>query len=94
MASSATVLQAFALGFALTATSAAQVVADAWPQRTVRVIVPNPAGIANDVIARLFAERLSSKWGQPVHTIRLEILSRLRRPRTISLPSLFQIRWR
>jgi tripartite-type tricarboxylate transporter receptor subunit TctC len=66
MASSVAVLQAFALGFALAAASAVQVVADAWPQRTVRVIVPNPPGIANDVIARLFAERLSSKWGQPV----------------------------
>jgi tripartite-type tricarboxylate transporter receptor subunit TctC len=66
MASLIAVLQASALGFALTVASAVQVAADVWPQRTVRVIVPNPPGIANDVIARLFAERLSSKWGQPV----------------------------
>jgi tripartite-type tricarboxylate transporter receptor subunit TctC len=39
---------------------------EAWPQRAVRVIVPNPPGISNDVIARLFAEELSARWGQPV----------------------------
>ena len=31
--------------------------AQSWPQRTVRVIVPLPAGIAIDLLARLFAER-------------------------------------
>jgi tripartite-type tricarboxylate transporter receptor subunit TctC len=40
--------------------------AQSWPQRTVRVIVPNPPGVGLDLIARLFAERLSSRWGQPV----------------------------
>ncbi len=40
--------------------------AEAWPQRTVRVIVPNPAGVGIDVVARLFAERLGAKWGQAV----------------------------
>jgi tripartite-type tricarboxylate transporter receptor subunit TctC len=38
----------------------------AWPQRPVRVIVPNPAGVAMDVGLRLFAEPLSQRWGQPV----------------------------
>lgn len=40
--------------------------ADAWPHRTVHLIAPAPAGSAADVTARLFAERLSQRWGQPV----------------------------
>jgi tripartite-type tricarboxylate transporter receptor subunit TctC len=40
--------------------------AEPWPQRTVKVIVPLPAGVAVDVSARLFAEQLSARWGQPV----------------------------
>jgi tripartite-type tricarboxylate transporter receptor subunit TctC len=49
--------------FALAATSSP---AQTWPERTVRVIVPNPPGVGLDVIARLFAERLANRWGQPV----------------------------
>lgn len=45
--------------------SAAVVAAD-WPHRTVRLILPVPAGSASDFSARLFAERLSQRWGQPV----------------------------
>jgi tripartite-type tricarboxylate transporter receptor subunit TctC len=37
-----------------------------WPHRTVRLIAPVPAGSASDFSARLFAERLSRRWGQPV----------------------------
>ena len=37
-----------------------------WPQRAVRLIVPFGVGSATDVTARLFAERLSKRWGQPV----------------------------
>jgi tripartite-type tricarboxylate transporter receptor subunit TctC len=44
----------------------AAVVASDWPHRTVRLIVPVPAGSASDFSARLFAERLSQRWGQPV----------------------------
>lgn len=40
--------------------------AEPWPQRTVRVIVPLPPGIAIDLLARLFAEHLSERWHQPV----------------------------
>src|SRR4029077_10561632 len=42
------------------------VLAADWPQRTVRLIVPVPAGGASDFSARLFAERLSKRWGQAV----------------------------
>jgi tripartite-type tricarboxylate transporter receptor subunit TctC len=41
-------------------------VAQQWPQRTVRVIVPVPAGAGLDVIARLFSEQLAARWQQPV----------------------------
>ena len=37
-----------------------------WPQRTVHLIVPFGAGSATDVTARLFADRLAKRWGQPV----------------------------
>ena len=37
-----------------------------WPQHAVRLIAPLPPGTAVDVSARLFAERLTAKWGQGV----------------------------
>jgi len=37
-----------------------------WPQRPVRVIVQTGAGSGVDIPARLFAERLSERWKQPV----------------------------
>jgi len=37
-----------------------------WPQRTVRVVLPLPPGGGTDLAARLFAERLSSRWRQSV----------------------------
>jgi tripartite-type tricarboxylate transporter receptor subunit TctC len=40
--------------------------AQSWPQRTVRVIVPLPPGTAVDVSARIFAEHLSARWRQAV----------------------------
>jgi len=46
--------------------SAAPALAQAWPQRTVRLIVAFQPGSATDVTARLFGDRLSARWGQPV----------------------------
>jgi tripartite-type tricarboxylate transporter receptor subunit TctC len=40
--------------------------ANAWPDRAVHLILPVPAGSASDFTARLFAERLSARWAQPV----------------------------
>src|SRR5262245_42536992 len=37
-----------------------------WPQKSVRFIVPLPPGSGMDLSARLVAERLSERWGQPV----------------------------
>ena len=40
--------------------------AQTWPQRPVRVILPLPPGSGTDIAGRLFAERLTERWGQPV----------------------------
>jgi tripartite-type tricarboxylate transporter receptor subunit TctC len=40
--------------------------AGAWPQRAVRIIVPLGPGSATDIAGRVYAERLSKRWGQPV----------------------------
>lgn len=40
--------------------------AQAWPSRPVRLIVPYPVGTANEVFARVVAQKLSDTWGQPV----------------------------
>ena len=37
-----------------------------WPQRVVRFIVPLGPGSGSDIGARLFADRLSARWGKPV----------------------------
>lgn len=38
----------------------------AWPERPLKIVVPYPAGGVNDVVARMFAERLRPLVGQPV----------------------------
>jgi tripartite-type tricarboxylate transporter receptor subunit TctC len=53
----------FAGVLGLFVTAANPALAETWPKRPVRVIVPNPAGVNLDVIARLFAERLGNRWG-------------------------------
>src|SRR5215471_9600957 len=40
--------------------------AQSWPQRNVRFIVPLGPGSGTDVTARLFADRLAVRWGKPV----------------------------
>jgi tripartite-type tricarboxylate transporter receptor subunit TctC len=55
-----------ALVLSTLAWSATASAAEPWPQRTVRFIVTLPPGSGVDLGARLFADRLSAKWGQPV----------------------------
>ena len=40
--------------------------ADSWPTRPVRMLVPFPPGGGADFVARLFGQRLSELWRQPV----------------------------
>jgi tripartite-type tricarboxylate transporter receptor subunit TctC len=40
--------------------------AQAWPQRPVRFILPLGPGAGVDIAARLLAEKLTARWGQPV----------------------------
>src|SRR4051794_22459796 len=40
--------------------------AESWPTRPVRFIVPFGPGAGADIGARLFADKLSQKWGQAV----------------------------
>ncbi|MSQ70371.1 MAG: tripartite tricarboxylate transporter substrate binding protein [Betaproteobacteria bacterium] len=40
--------------------------AQAYPTRTVRVIVPNAAGGPSDLVGRVLAQKLAEAWGQPV----------------------------
>jgi tripartite-type tricarboxylate transporter receptor subunit TctC len=59
----------FALALALMAVSAVTFMASAetkWPSRPVRFILTLGAGSGSDIGARLLADRLSQRWGQPV----------------------------
>jgi tripartite-type tricarboxylate transporter receptor subunit TctC len=54
---------AFLVGCALAAGAA---LAQPYPARPIRIIVPFPAGGTADLMPRIFGEKLSAKWGQPV----------------------------
>ncbi|HPG60479.1 MAG TPA: tripartite tricarboxylate transporter substrate binding protein [Casimicrobium sp.] len=55
---------------ALTASSTALIaplsMAQAWPTKTVRIVVPAPAGSSLDFVSRILSEKLKDKWGQAV----------------------------
>jgi tripartite-type tricarboxylate transporter receptor subunit TctC len=55
-----------ALTLALAALTAAAARADDYPSRSVKIVVPFPAGGTADIVPRIIAEWLSRKWGQPV----------------------------
>ena len=51
-----------AVGLAASAPAAAQ----GWPTQRVTIVVPFGAGSVTDILARIFAEEMSRKWGQQV----------------------------
>jgi tripartite-type tricarboxylate transporter receptor subunit TctC len=48
------------------ALAAIPVFAQSWPQRSVKFILPLGPGAGADIGARLYADRLTKRWGQPV----------------------------
>ena len=57
---------ALVLSVAALALAAPPVLAQSWPDKPVRILVPAPAGSSLDVLARAIGERLKDKFGQPV----------------------------
>lgn len=45
---------------------AAGAMAQPWPARPVRVLVPAPAGSSLDIIVRTLGDKLRERWGQPL----------------------------
>src|SRR5579884_864192 len=59
-------LAAFAFAFAAAGATPVAAPAQDFPSRTVRIVVPFPAGGTADVMPRVIADWLSRKWGQAV----------------------------
>lgn len=57
---------AIATVFSLLAGAGTSAFADTWPSRSIKLIVPFPAGGAADTIARIYGEKLSEALKQPV----------------------------
>ncbi len=49
------------------ALSAVAAEAQTWPSHPIRLIVPNGPGLASDILARLFADRMSQTLGQQMY---------------------------
>src|SRR5215467_3226841 len=47
-------------------TAAAQESADVFPSRSIKIVVPFPAGGPSDVLARMIGQKMGEDWGQPV----------------------------
>jgi tripartite-type tricarboxylate transporter receptor subunit TctC len=51
---------------ALATLSSTPILAQDYPSRPIRIVVPTAPAGSPDVLARLLAERLRDRWGQPV----------------------------
>src|SRR5437764_12845872 len=54
------------LALQLPAQTFSDALAQTFPSRPVRMIVPFPPGGPTDLMARIFGRKLSEEWGQPV----------------------------
>jgi tripartite-type tricarboxylate transporter receptor subunit TctC len=61
-----TVATGLLLGLPFASSALAQAAPASWPQRPVKFIVSLGPGSGADICARLLAERLATRWGQPV----------------------------
>jgi tripartite-type tricarboxylate transporter receptor subunit TctC len=61
-------LLALALLVSLSAvrTAPAQEPADVFPSRSIKIVVPFPAGGPSDVLARMIGQKMGEDWGQPI----------------------------
>ncbi len=57
---------AIAIAFAALSSVAPAAMAQAYPAKSVRIVVPTGAGGPADIMARIVAERLTKSWGQAV----------------------------
>ena len=55
-----------AAAFATFAGTGTAALAQAWPTKPIRVVVPLTPGSASDVMARIVADQLSQQLGQPI----------------------------
>src|SRR5258705_3983140 len=60
------ILLALALALIVALMAPAPAVAQPYPSKAVRLIVPYPVGTANEVFARVVAQKLSERWKVPV----------------------------
>ncbi len=58
-------LVGIALGLAVVAAGAGDLAAQAWPTKTVRMIIPFPAGGSADTLGRLLNQKLTERLNQP-----------------------------
>ncbi len=59
-------VNALIAGSAMLPMLSGQAAGQTWPTRTVKIVTPQPAGTAIDIGLRLYADRLSKRWGQSV----------------------------
>jgi tripartite-type tricarboxylate transporter receptor subunit TctC len=66
MTLSRNVLAAAALSVLTLSGAAAQDTAKDFPNRSIKIVVPFPAGGPSDVLARMIGQKITEDWGQPV----------------------------
>ena len=59
-------LKKFVLAASIVLASAAPALAQTYPNKPVKLVVPFPAGGGTDIVGRLIAQKLADEWQQPV----------------------------